>query len=46
LLGIFLNPEDGGNNFLWNVSWLSMDYTALYPRWEKSSDMIMLVLAV
>jgi hypothetical protein len=33
-LGIFLgifDPEDGGDMFLWNVSWLSTVYTALYP---------------
>jgi hypothetical protein len=24
--------EDGGDMFLRNVGWLSMDYTALYPR--------------
>jgi hypothetical protein len=32
LLGLFLNPEDGGDMFLRNVSRLSTDYTALYPR--------------
>jgi hypothetical protein len=26
------DPEDGGDIFLWNVTWLSTDYTALYPR--------------
>jgi hypothetical protein len=37
LLGIFLDPEDDGDMFLWNIAWLSMDYTALYPRREISS---------
>jgi hypothetical protein len=27
----FLDIEDGGDMFLWNVSWLSVDY-AVYPR--------------
>jgi hypothetical protein len=33
LLSLF-NPEDGGDIFLWNVSWLST-YTALYPSCEN-----------
>jgi hypothetical protein len=32
LLGLFFDPEDGGNMLLPNVAWLSNDYTALYPR--------------
>jgi hypothetical protein len=32
LLGLFFNHEDGGDIFLQNISWLSIDYTALYPR--------------
>jgi hypothetical protein len=32
LLGSLFYSEDGGDMFLQNVSWLSMDYTALYPR--------------
>jgi hypothetical protein len=28
----FFDPEDRGNTFLWNVGWLSVDYTAFYSR--------------
>jgi hypothetical protein len=33
---LFFDPEDEGDMFLRNVSWLSTDYTALLPRplWE------------
>jgi hypothetical protein len=31
LVGLFLDPEDGGDVFSWNVCWLPTDYTALYP---------------
>jgi hypothetical protein len=30
LLGLFLDPEDWSDMSLWNASWLSTDYTALY----------------
>jgi hypothetical protein len=36
-LCLFFDPEDGGDMFLRNVSWLSTDYTALYlRRWYSS----------
>jgi hypothetical protein len=37
LLGLLLNPEDGGDIFLQNVGCLSTDYTALYPKRQNSS---------
>jgi hypothetical protein len=37
LLGLFFDPEDGGEMFLRNVGRLSTDYTALYPRRYYSS---------
>jgi hypothetical protein len=38
LLGWLLDPDDGGDIFLRNVTWLSLDYTALYPRRQNSSQ--------
>jgi hypothetical protein len=35
VLGLHFTPEDGGDMFLWNVSWLSVDYMALYCRRYK-----------
>jgi hypothetical protein len=37
LLGLLFHPEDGSDMFLWNVGWLSMDYTALHPTRSNSS---------
>lgn len=37
VLGLSLNPENGGIMFLWNVGWLAVKYTALYPRRYNSS---------
>jgi hypothetical protein len=36
LLGLFLDPEDRGYNFLRNVGWLSTDYTESYSRIQNS----------
>jgi hypothetical protein len=37
LLGLFLNPEEGGGMFLRNVGHLSTGYTTLYLRRQNSS---------
>jgi hypothetical protein len=37
LLCLFFDTKDGGDMFLRNVGWLSVDYTALYPRRQNSS---------
>jgi hypothetical protein len=37
LLGLCFDPEDGGDIFLQNIGWLSMDYMALCPRRQNSS---------
>jgi hypothetical protein len=38
LLGLFFEPEDGGDMFLRKVGWNSMDYTASYRRrWYSSA---------
>jgi hypothetical protein len=40
LLGLFFDPEDGGNIFIQNASCLSTNYTALYPRRENFSKVM------
>jgi hypothetical protein len=40
MLGLFFNPEDGGDIVLRNVGWLSTEYTALYPRRQCSSVLL------
>jgi hypothetical protein len=39
LLGLFVDPEHGGNMFLQNMSWPSPKYTGLHPRRQNSSFM-------
>jgi hypothetical protein len=36
-VGLLFDPENGGNMFLQNVDWFSVDYTTLYPRRQNSS---------
>jgi hypothetical protein len=40
LFGLLFDPEDGGELFLRNVVWFSMDYTALYPIIQNPSSEI------
>jgi hypothetical protein len=39
LLNLF-DPENGGDTFLHNVSWLSSDYMALYPSEQGAQESI------
>jgi hypothetical protein len=34
LLGLVLDPEDGGDMLLWNVGWFSTDYTVISHKME------------
>jgi hypothetical protein len=40
LLGLYFYPEDGANTALQNTGWLSTDYTALHPRRQNSSKVL------
>jgi hypothetical protein len=40
-LGLLFYPEDGGDMLVRNVGWLSTDYTALYSKRHKSSNVMM-----
>jgi hypothetical protein len=44
LLRLFFSPKDGGGVFLRNVSWISTDDTALYPKRQYSSIIVGAVL--
>jgi hypothetical protein len=37
LLGLFIDPKNGGDMLLWNVNWFSTDFTALCPKRYVSS---------
>jgi hypothetical protein len=45
LLGLFFDPEDGGNMFLQNIGQLSTDYKALYPRWQSSTKRFVFIVS-
>jgi hypothetical protein len=36
LVDLFFELEDRGDMFFRNFGWISVDYTALYPRWSSS----------
>jgi hypothetical protein len=37
LLGLLFSSEDGGLMLLWNMGWLSQNYTVLHARRQNSS---------
>jgi hypothetical protein len=49
LFGLFFDPEDGGDIFLWNIGCLSRDYGVLCPKnyefhnynWQNRKSYIM-----
>jgi hypothetical protein len=47
LLGLLFCPDDRGDMFLRNVSWLSLNYSALCPRrWHSLSDAVLMAVHV
>jgi hypothetical protein len=40
LLVLLFDPQDGGDTFLQNVRWLSLDCLALYPKEQNSSTVL------
>jgi hypothetical protein len=44
LVGLFVKSEKGGDMLFQNVGWLSMDYTASYPRRHKFTSLLLFYL--